>query len=742
MKRKAVSIILILSLCLSIQLVGIWTVETVSANALEESETTEESGIVEETEMMGAEEDTEGSTETDTERNTEEIPEDIPIPGGSEGIEDSTAKESDSEEKPVPFSDEATEPGRLNIADGSIFITTAGYSVGGNEETAYTGEYIITGTSTSNTITILSGSHTITIQDLNISDGCPINFESADRCNLKLEGSNTLRAGSNNPAIKVSDGKKLAIEGNGTLRAYGGDSWPGIGKTGNGNIEINSGIIYAYGGSNASGIGGSWGFPSGTVTINGGTVHATGGNYGAGIGGGNNGKADTITINGGLVTATGGSRGAGIGGGRSHGASGTITISGGKVNASGGGYAAGIGGGYSGSGGTIIITDGTVTAKGGSSLPQPEDIGKGTYGGAWDVKKNGGVINGENYGDSILTVQTNAAEYTYGDEITITGTAFPNKESSVSQVAAFYDGENIAEASVNTANRNYTLSIDTKRIGAKDNAAITVQYVDSDSAAARAMVSVRIVPGDQEVTEVSIDFREEALSTTTEMEYRLTGSAPWYPCSDHMQAAKISWKGEVMAVFIRYAEKKNYNAGAIQTLTIPARPEAPNGKIIVLKSQDSITITNTNDFSDCEFSLGDGKWNNTGKFTGLDAGQEYDVVLRKAATDYSFASYSASTVVRTADADGAEENTEETTEEVTEEITEEAPEEITEEIVEETAEDTSETTAETTTERASKMPYTGDENNIALWVILMGASVLVLCGVMLKLRLKKRKKDE
>ena len=116
----------------------------------------------------------------------------------------------------------------------------------------------------------------------------------------------------------------------------------------------------------------------GTVTIYGGTVTAIS-LAGAGIGGGGNnwansygttigdtaGAGGTVTIHGGTVTAQG-DLGAGIGGGggETGGAGGTVTITGGTVTAQ-GDLGAGIGGGNGetgGAGGTVTITGGTVTA--------------------------------------------------------------------------------------------------------------------------------------------------------------------------------------------------------------------------------------------------------------------------------------------------------------------------------------------------------------------------------------------
>lgn len=297
----------------------------------------------------------------------------------------------------------------LDISGGNITITSTGYRIGGSAEVSHTGEYIITGSTTENKVIVQSGSHTITIRNLNIDfadkgysqNYRPVDFENADACILIIEGSNTLKGGGDCPAINVPNGKKLAIEGTGTLYAYGGDAWPAIGRlSGNGNvgtgyIEINSGTIFAYGGANAAGIGSSATYPNGTVIINGGTITAIGGENGAGIGGGkgnswhpNGGSGGIIKINGGTVIAQGGVNSAGIGGGIG-GEGGDITISGGTVTATGGENGAGIGGGSRGKGGNITISGGTVSAAGGAN---GAGIGGGSYGNSGDITVSGGKV--------------------------------------------------------------------------------------------------------------------------------------------------------------------------------------------------------------------------------------------------------------------------------------------------------------------------------------------------------------
>ena len=196
---------------------------------------------------------------------------------------------------------------------------------------------------------------------------------------------------------------------------------PGIGG-GGGSVTINGGVITAYGGYYAAGIGTYSNATAGEITINGGAdgsrtkVTSIGGavkdrvntylqrNYalgGAGIGGGGDGSFSKITINGGTVNATGGIEGAGIGmsstekdwnGSSTTRTAGEIYINGGVVTATGGKFGgAGIGGGeYGATNGKITITGGVVNAF--SAQPDEKTINNAAGIGAGGYSAQGGDI--------------------------------------------------------------------------------------------------------------------------------------------------------------------------------------------------------------------------------------------------------------------------------------------------------------------------------------------------------------
>ncbi len=331
----------------------------------------------------------------------------------------------------------ATDNPTLDIADGPIYLRTDNLKTQYSRDNAswidYTGTITITGdpiNSTKNTITVESGTHNITLNNVNIDvstlNDCAFEIKPDATANITLVGTNTLKSSSYSAGLQVPENAVLTITAESlddSLTATGGSSGAGIGghyyNLNAGTINIKGGTVNANGGSSGaprrgggrptggghggpttntggfnggSGIGGSASGNGGTTTISGGTVNATGKDGGAGIGGGSSGNGGTININGGTVTATGSTStdigGAGIGGG-TYGDGGNITITAGTVNATGGdGTAgAGIGGGgndgdsgTASSGGTIVISGGTVTATGGDgsdAAKNGDGIGKG-----------------------------------------------------------------------------------------------------------------------------------------------------------------------------------------------------------------------------------------------------------------------------------------------------------------------------------------------------------------------------
>ena len=112
------------------------------------------------------------------------------------------------------------------------------------------------------------------------------------------------------------------------------------------------------------------------------------------------GKGGAVVVTGGVVTAFGGWNAAGIGGGQQN-DGGSLTVIGGVVNATGGkSFGAAIGGGLRGDGGTVLITGGVVTATtvyGSDSVSDAAAIGGGADGNGANVTIAGGTVTASTY---------------------------------------------------------------------------------------------------------------------------------------------------------------------------------------------------------------------------------------------------------------------------------------------------------------------------------------------------------
>ena len=278
----------------------------------------------------------------------------------------------------------AISPPTYDVGVGSITITN-------------NGNYIITGTTASNTIAIAAGIQAnISLINVSVvlSNGCAFHINGGASITLTLLGTGTNRFSScaDHAGIHLAANSSLSIASNSTanLIAQGGSGGAGIGGGlggASGTIAIRGGTIQALGGLNAAGIGGGSGGSCNSVIVDGtARIIATGGDYGPGIGSGFGGTTNLVAIGGNAVVQAqgGGAGGAGIGGGQS-GGGGTILIGDNAVvTATGGLYSAGIGGGSGGGGGNVTIGgSAAVTGTGG-------DYGAGIGGG---LSGEGGIVD-------------------------------------------------------------------------------------------------------------------------------------------------------------------------------------------------------------------------------------------------------------------------------------------------------------------------------------------------------------
>ena len=276
----------------------------------------------------------EGECEVAPAENAEETqPEKVHEDGcvlASDHEEECEVEEKTEEMAMLKAPQDARAGGEQNIGNGDI--TISGDSCACSESDPH----IITGTAKYHFpegisfITVSSGNHYVKLNDVEVEQNLRLvpAMKIGDNANvtLILEGNNNLHGGTSNAGLYVSENAHLTIKGSGTLNAYGGSDAAGIGGSlGNahcGHITIEDCNIRAAGGSaiggGAAGIGSGYvagGNCSGSVTINGGNVIAISGSDAAGIGGGENVGGCDVTINGGIVYAQG-NESPSIGGGK------------------------------------------------------------------------------------------------------------------------------------------------------------------------------------------------------------------------------------------------------------------------------------------------------------------------------------------------------------------------------------------------------------------------------------------
>ena len=306
--------------------------------------------------------------------------------------------------------------------------------------------------------------------------GPAVKINAGVKSTLTLEGDNNVKGAPNYAAVDVGweldNLAELTINGDGSIKAVGGNASAGIGgsyanKTSEGtgtcsycgNIIIDGGTIDATGTNGGAGIGSgnnngldadggshsrsfkmlttsasSGGVEPeiGSITINGGNITAFAG-VGAGIGGGNHVDSGKITINGGTIESAKSNDGAGIGSGRGSSNYGgdadkghgyyyaDVTINGGTIKeAIGGWLSAGIGGGYE-CDAIVTINGGTIEkAVGGdgntdSYYQGAPGIGAG-YQGNVQFTMNGGTVKYAKGGWSAPGIGYGAGIQDYGSK--------------------------------------------------------------------------------------------------------------------------------------------------------------------------------------------------------------------------------------------------------------------------------------------------------------------------------------
>lgn len=251
-----------------------------------------------------------------------------------------------------------------DIANGDISVsaTESGQNVSQGTVSKADSAPVISGTSTSNTVTISATENAtanVTFDNLNISTAdntsskAPVSVTGDGNVNIEIDNTNNLNYYDSQKTVASSHAplEKNDDAGNGTLTITDKD----------GNGTLNATVSQGH----SAAIGSSQGKSTSNITIEGGTINAQAESGGAAIGSGSSAGADGIHISGGTVTATPGETGAAIGSGNSGKYADNIVISGDATVVANGIAGAGIGSGAWGeSVGTITISDNAeVTAS-------------------------------------------------------------------------------------------------------------------------------------------------------------------------------------------------------------------------------------------------------------------------------------------------------------------------------------------------------------------------------------------
>ncbi|MCI5727342.1 MAG: hypothetical protein MR274_07535 [Clostridium sp.] len=237
----------------------------------------------------------------------------------------------------------------LDISDGSIVITDDGAEQNGVNQTADI--YRITGTTTSNTLTVnTSGTTNLIFDDLTITRTNESNMVEINSGYAKVTLVGVNQIGCRNPNryasiyVAVDATIEFTSDSIGSLNVYnstnsinGNNSSAAIGASHKnfalqgGTIIIKGGTITADAGYGSAGIGGGNGTNIQAIKISGGTITASSTSQGAGIGSGKQGTIDLLEITGGVVSATAQNSGKAIGTGQ-YGTLKTKNISGGIIS--------------------------------------------------------------------------------------------------------------------------------------------------------------------------------------------------------------------------------------------------------------------------------------------------------------------------------------------------------------------------------------------------------------------------
>ena len=165
---------------------------------------------------------------------------------------------------------------------------------------------------------------------------------------------------------------------------------------------------------------------------------------------------------------------------------------------------------------------------------------------------------------------------------------------------------------------------------------ILVRYPATDDTFASESTLVKI-PERPDAPDLEIDFIEETLDTSRDMEYSTDGGKTWDACDRDMDISDLTGED----ILVRYEADDDTFASEAEEVEIPERPDAPDIEI----DFDKETINTDRDH---EYSTDDGdSWDPCGKDMGVEDLMGQEILVRTAADEETFASESAEVKIPT-----------------------------------------------------------------------------------------------
>lgn len=174
---------------------------------------------------------------------------------------------------------------------------------------------------------------------------------------------------------------------------------------------------------------------------------------------------------------------------------------------------------------------------------------------------------------------------------------------------------------------------------------LSVILTDSFGLKSKPVTDTALLLTPEEQPTIQIDYVNEKLIEFIDGGTYTVNGAAVNP-DDGAVAIESSWLGTELSI-VKKGNGTTTMDSTVQTLAVPARPNAPSTPIQISKTANSITITNASDFPNSEYSKDGTSWQDSATFTSLRSGMTYTIYVRAKATDHAFRSDPAEVAITT-----------------------------------------------------------------------------------------------